>query len=224
MRRWPHRFVCVAIAAMLILFFNLHASAQDDPGWLLYQKGDYAGAAQRFLTDAKAGKRLAQFNYAMMLLRGETSGSTDQALSWLRKSADLGLAQAQYNLGLLYENGKIGPLSQTEATRWFRHAAEQGHTDAAVSLATQYFLGRGAPKNESEAARWYESAAEDGDVGSQYIIASCYERGYGVAINLPRALLWYIAAARQGDAVASAKAQALAKQVREAQRDGAVKR
>ena len=203
-----------ALPCFIVWLVSTHALGADDPAWLQYRQGDFAGAAQRYLSDAHAGNRLAQFNYAMMVLRGETAGSAADALSWLRKSADQGLAQAQYNLGLLYENGRLVATSQTLATQWFRRAAEQGHTQAAVSVATQYFLGRGVPKDEAEAARWYETAAEDGDAGAQYIIASSYEHGYGVAKDLRRALLWYVAAARQGDAVAGAKAKAVAKQIK----------
>jgi len=203
-----------ALLLLIAFLLSSHALSAEDPAWLHYRQGDYARAAQRYLTDARAGQRLAQYNYAMMVLRGETAGSGGDALAWLRKSADQGLAQAQYNLGLLYENGRLVAPSQTQATQWFRRAAEQGHTPAAVSLATQYFLGRGVARDEGEAARWYETAAEDGDAGAQYIIASSYEHGYGVTQDLRRALLWYVAAARPGDAVASAKAKAVAKQIK----------
>jgi uncharacterized protein len=172
-----------------------------------YQRGDHTAAARDFELRAKRGDRLAQFNLAMMIYRGEATGDKDAGLAWLRKSADQGLAQAQFNLGLLYENGAGVPRSQTDATLWFKRAAEQGHTDAQVSLATQYMLGRGAPKDFAQAAIWYERAAQGDDVAAQYIIASFYEHGDGVKQDLLKARGWYVQAARQGDVLAKEKAR-----------------
>ena len=123
------------------------------------------------------------------------------------------MAQAQYNLGLLYESGVGVPRSLTTATAWWEKAAEQGHADAQVQLATQYFLGRGAPKDWKLAARWYEAAAENGDAGAQYIIGSFYEHGDGVAQDLRKALDWYVLAARQGDVGAAVQAKDVARRL-----------
>ena len=134
-------------------------------------------------------------------------------VDWLRKAAEAGLAQAQYNLGLLYESGIGVTRSLTAATEWWEKAAEQGHVDAQVQVGTQYFLGRGAPKDWTLAAKWYEAAAENGDVGAQYLIASFYEHGDGVAQDLKRALVWYLQAARQGDAGAALQATDVARRL-----------
>ena len=110
----------------------------------------------------RRGDRLAQYNLAMMLMRGEgTAVDIDAGVDWLTKAADAGMAQAQYNLGLLAESGIGVARSLTTATAWWQKAAEQGHAEAQVQLATQYFLGRGAPKDWKLAAKWYEAAAEE---------------------------------------------------------------
>lgn len=209
----PFQCAAVRVFLALALLCSHVASLADDPGWQAYQRGDFETAAKLYEEAAKHGERLAEFNFAMTLFRGEAPGSKSSALKWLRKAAEQGLPQAQYNLGLLYENGEGLPRSQADATTWFRLAAGQGHTDAQVSLATQYFLGRGAPKDYAEAARWYEAAAEGGDVGAQYIIASMYEHGDGVAEDLRQAVFWYAHAARQGDALAQEKAREVAKRL-----------
>ena len=95
------------------------------------------------------------------------------------------MAQAQYNLGLLYESGVGVTRSLTSGDHVVAaRRREQGHTDAQVQLATQYFLGRGAAKDWKLAAKWYEAAAAGGDAGAQYIIGSFYEHGDGVAHDL----------------------------------------
>ena len=39
--------------------------------------------------------------------------------------AEQGNAQAQFNLGVMYEAGRSAPQSYVEALKWFRKAAEQ---------------------------------------------------------------------------------------------------
>ena len=151
----------VLAAAMLLAAVTMtFAATLPDTGWRAYQKRDYAAARADFEQRARDGDRVAQFNLAMMLMRGE-AGAVDIAsgLPWLQRAADAGLAQAQYNLGLMYESGVGVPRSLTSATLWWSKAAEQGHADAQVQLATQYFLGRGAAKDWMLAAKWYEAAA-----------------------------------------------------------------
>ena len=180
---WIVVLVCACVAGPVLA---------ADAGWLAYERGDYAAARNFYDAAARAGDRLAQYNLAMMLMRGE-GGTADAGAGvvWLRRAADAGMAQAQYNLGLLFESGVGVPRSLTSATTWWEKAAEQGHADAQVQLATQYFLGRGAPKDWKLAARWYEAAAGNGDAGAQYIIGSFYEHGDGVAQDLRKALDWY---------------------------------
>jgi uncharacterized protein len=203
---------CLATAALAA-----STSAPDtDAGWQAYRRGDYAQAFADYQAAASKGDRLAQFNVAMMLLRGEGApADVAGGIAWLTRSANAGMAQAQYQMGLLAESGTGMPRSLTEATAWWQKAAEQGHTQAQVELATQYFLGRGAPKDWKLAAKWYEAAAEGGDVGAQYIMGSFYEHGDGVAQSLQRALRWYTLAAQQGDIGAAVQAQDVARRLAE---------
>ena len=218
---WSETRAVIALATVLAFASASRAAmaAPNPAAWQAYERHDYATAAKLYAEGARKGDRLAQFNYAMMLLRGEAvAAERGEAVSWLRKAAEAGMMQAQYNLALLYERGTGVPKSLTDATAWFERAAEQGHTDAQVSVATQYFLGRGAPKDYARAAHWYREAADGGDVGAQYILASMYEKGDGVARDLRLALHWYTQAAHQGDAVALVKARAVARQYQEEQR------
>lgn len=202
----------LAVAASCLLGAALPATlaSAEDAGWRAYERGDFTAAARAYEAGAKRGERLAEYNYAMMILRAEAPGSPEQALGLIRRSAARDYAQAQFTLALLYESGKLVPKSLADATAWFRRAAEHGHVEAQIATGTQYFLGRGAPKDETEACRWYERAADAGDAGAQYLAASCYEHGYGEWPKDPdRALGWYVQAARGGDVAAAAKAKAL---------------
>ncbi|GAB3250461.1 tetratricopeptide repeat protein [Chitinimonas naiadis] len=176
-----------------------------------YARQDHATALRRYRQLAEHGNALAQFNYAMMLKRGEGGTTKDNWQDWLSKAATAGLPEAAYVLGIAYENGEGVVRSQPDATRWFLKAARSGHTAAQLSVGTQYFLGRGTTRDMAQAAHWYEKAAEGGDMAAQYLIASLYESGDGVAIDRGQALMWYGAAARQGDITAKLKAEALAR-------------
>ena len=50
----------------------------------------------------------------------------------VRLAAEQGDADAQYNLGAMYDNGRGVPEDDAEAVRWFRLAVEQGHAGAQV--------------------------------------------------------------------------------------------
>ena len=79
--------------------------------------------------------------------------------SWLL-AAELGDAEAQYNLGLLYVEGQGVPKSDVEAVEWWRLAAEQGHARAQHNMAVMYAKGQGVPQDDVEAAKWRRRAAE----------------------------------------------------------------
>ena len=208
----PHRLPLLALALLpLSLLAAEPGQATLDSAYTAYNKGDAKTAGATYRTLAASGNHLAQFNYAMMLKRGEITGDTTAWLPMLEKAAQGGVMSAAYALGVAYEHGEGVARSQVTATHWFQVAAEKGDVEAEVSLATQYFLGRGAPHDDALAARWYEKAAEGGDVGAQYIVASMYEHGNGVAVDPARALTWYSAAARQGDPAAKIKAAAIAR-------------
>ena len=44
-----------------------------------------------------------------------------------RARAEEGVAEAQFNLGVMYAEGRGVPQDDAEAARWYRLAAEQGY-------------------------------------------------------------------------------------------------
>ena len=69
--------------------------------------------------------------------------------------AEQGHAEAQYNLGGMYAEGRGVPQDYGEATKWFRKAAEQGHAEAQYNLGGMYFRGRGVPRDFVLAHMWF---------------------------------------------------------------------
>jgi hypothetical protein len=85
-----------------------------------------------------------------------------EAAKWLRKAADLGLAQAETSLGAMYASGEGVPQSRAEAIRWTRAAADQGDARAQYVLGLMYCDGRGDPQDLVQAHMWLNLAAAQG--------------------------------------------------------------
>jgi TPR repeat protein len=182
-----------------------------------YNAGNLAAALTEFRGAAERGSRLAQFNYAMMLLNGEgTPVNVDEGKKWLRKAADANMSHAQYVYGKMYDDGEFVERDPVEAHRWFMKAAAQGHVQAELALANQFLDGRGTERDNKQAFVWYKKAAQGGDMTAQYVTGSFYERGGdGVDRNLNVARAYYAAAAAQGDPAARLKYQQLSAQLRD---------
>ena len=78
-------------------------------------------------------------------------------------AADQGIAQAQYILGVMYENGQGVAQDYSAAMKWYRMAADQGHAQAQCNLGVMYYEGQGVPQNTSQALRWLHKAQAQGD-------------------------------------------------------------
>ena len=118
----------------------------------------------------------------------------------LRKAAEQGNADAQYDFGVLYANGKGGvPKDHAEALKWFRKAAEQGHAQAQFDLVVPYAFGFGVPKDYAEAFKWFRKAAERGRMDAQNNLGDMYAEGRGVPQDYVAAYAWSSVAAASGD-------------------------
>jgi TPR repeat protein len=62
-------------------------------------------------------------------------------VAWLRKAAEQGNADAQFDLGVMYDNGQGVPQDDKEAVVWLRKVAEQGPADAQYRLGLMYLIG-----------------------------------------------------------------------------------
>ena len=70
----------------------------------------------------------------------------------LRARAAQGDAEAQFNIGVMYAEGRGVPRDDAEAVRWYRLAAEQGHAYAQFNLGVMYAYGEGVPQDDVQAS------------------------------------------------------------------------
>lgn len=78
------------------------------------------------------------------------------------------LAQAEYDLAVMYETGKGMPQDYNAAFKLFEKAANRNNFDAKYKLAEMYELGRGTTKNIHKSFELYSYAAYNGYPKAQY--------------------------------------------------------
>lgn len=133
------------------------------------------------------------------------------ALPLLRESANIGNANAQYQLGLIYYFGE-DYYDLEQALKWFRKAAQKDILMAQVMLGSIYddgLAGKNLLEAESGAQYWFRKAlpgllsnANRGDSLAQSILGGMYENGTGVTENDKQAIYWYRKAAEKNQIMA----------------------
>jgi len=93
-------------------------------------------------------------------------------LKWITLAAEQGNANAQFNLGTMYENGLGIALNYNAALKWYRLAAEQGNANAQYYLGWMHHKGLGVPQNDKTAVKWYRLAAKQGHADAQFSLGS----------------------------------------------------
>ena len=123
-------------------------------------------------------------------LTAYNNGDYATALKEWKPLAEEGDVDAQYYLGVLYDNGDGVPQDYKEAVRWYKLAAEQGVAEAQFNLGNMYYDGQGVSVDYKEAVRWFTLAAEQGDVDAQYNLDFIHRKGLGVPQDDKEAV-WY---------------------------------
>jgi len=109
-------------------------------------------------------------NEAALRVAGQRSADPQaqaESLPDLRKLADQGDADAQWQMGVRYHNGEDVPQDDMQAMQWFQRAGEQGNVAAQSALGAYYWAGRGVPEDLSKAYFWSAIALAHGDENSK---------------------------------------------------------
>lgn len=143
--------------------------------------------------------------------RGGVAQNFERAALWFREAADNKVANAGYNLGVLYHQGLGVEKDINRALYWYKEAAKLGHPEAQYNLGISYIEGIGTEYNAPLAAAFFESAANQGVVEAAYNLGLIYENGLiDDGAKSEDALLWYKIAADGGSTDARAALQQLA--------------
>ena len=169
---------------------------------------------------ATAGDRDAQYELAYRYLTGrDVERNQTDGMRWLRLSAEQGLTEAQWELGirLIAEGGgfstqKKQPRDEEklkEAVRWLKLASDAGLLNASESLAYCYFDGIGVTKDVRTGFSIRLEAARAGFSLSQLNLSWCYANGIGTIQDDIEAYAWLCTARANGEQFTESEMQIL---------------
>ncbi len=121
------------------------------------------------------------------------SGGYIKALNTFYTLAKKDDAKAQYNVGLIYANGKGVQKNLSKAKKWYEKAAKQGNGPAQYNLAQLYHAA-----GETD-AHGYEKAVEAGIMQAYNNLDDLYMEGKGVKQDQQKAFELFQKAASLGD-------------------------
>jgi TPR repeat protein len=147
------------------------------------------GYAQTGRLVQEAAER-GDLNAQMCLAKAYIRWDPTLAAKWFLKAAEQGNAEAQGQIGKMYDRGEGAPKDERMAVTWFRRAAQQGSPEAQYDLALMYKIGSGVPQDYAQALSWYQKAAEQGYAGAQYGLGGMYAEGKGVSPDFVLAYAW----------------------------------
>lgn len=142
---------------------------------------------------------MSNLSAADPLLRKDVPDAATKAAE-LRPRAEAGEAEAQFQLGELYDDPSNGgsPEAVRIALSWYEKAGAQGHVQGANCSGYVLLNGLAGAPDHARAMALLQPIADKGDSWAAQQIAESYERGQGTAVDLPTAVTWYRRAAQAG--------------------------
>lgn len=123
---------------------------------------DEAAAGKLFERAAQGGNPRGVSNLAALSGKSAAPADAARSRSLLAKAAETN-AEAQFQLGLMMQEGVGGPKDDAGARNLFEKAAAQDHPGALERMGAFAKDGRGGPKDTSAAKTYYEKAAALGN-------------------------------------------------------------
>lgn len=119
-------------------------------------------------------------------------------LDGIEQRADNGDAQACFELGALYANGRGVKQNTKQARKWLKKAVGKEYTAAYTLLAWLYLNDESLGHSDTEAIELFLTAANAGDSDAQCSLGDIYLEGAaGIEPNIKAMLQWYTSAAQQ---------------------------
>ena len=165
--------------AALLLSVNVYSQSLPDTidnAFLLYTKGDFANAIQMLETLSNQGNARAKSLLGVIYYNGSGVEPDDTlAYTFFREAAELGDADAQFNLADMYMYVDELPVEfedrYEEAARWYFSAANNGHSEAQYTLGLLLLAGTGVIQDPDQAIIWIRRAADAGLVEAQQYVS-----------------------------------------------------
>ena len=137
-----------------------------------------------FLTNAESG--LAQAWQSLFLLhsgKGNSEASDQDCFQYVQRAAELGVIESQFELGLVYRDGKFGQSVDTnKAEKWLLSAVNADNSY--MHTVYMFYSSRGEPGDEEQAFHWLSMQVQHtgGSAVTGYLARS-YKAGNGVKVD-----------------------------------------
>ncbi len=186
-------------------YFQARAAKYDDDIRKIGQ-GYFGREYHSYLEQAQMWFKLAQnqdhreslYEYGLTLANGLDKSMVGMGQGCIARSAVMGYAEAQVQLGIYHRNGSNNfDVDLPEALYNFTEAAQQDHPVALAELADMHANGLGTPLDKNKAFEFSVRSAEAGYPDGQFNLAKCYAEGIGVEPNEALAVAWLAKSAEQ---------------------------
>ena len=149
---------------------------------------------------ADAGNPSAEFNHAQVLVADNPGDKgLHLALPYYEKSAEQGIADAQYAVAQLYVSLKDIPAAKRDKAReWMVRAARAGFDTAQLDMGIWLVNGVGGKRDAKAGFNWLRVAANRGNVVAQNKLAHLYINAVGTGPDPIEAGKWYVMSRRAG--------------------------
>ncbi len=154
------RVAAALVAVLLLAAADLRAADPPPPG------------AAQLLERAEAGDPWAQLNLGAAFDNGLAGLPLDpvRAVTWYRRAAAAGLAEAQFNLAHCLVTGNGTARNDAEALTWMLRAAEQGLASAQFLAGVMLVEGIGSAPDRERALPWLQRAAANGNTDAAALL------------------------------------------------------
>ena len=160
------------------ILFSLHSNAQNSTKIIKASSISKYRAVESPKPVVVAKKKdmndpVVQYETGMNYMYGKGGVEMDEitAIKWLRKSADQGNRDAQFEMGVAYYWGFKRTTGIDKDLKisyeYLLKAANQGHVGAQTWIGDMHEKGKGTVKDWDKAVYWYKKAAAQGDEGSK---------------------------------------------------------
>jgi uncharacterized protein len=194
------RFALVIFALALLACSN-----RDENDGQRISAGSHAAEIIKLQENALPSEAKAQFDLALQLLtKTNDNAASRQAAVLMQKAAEQNLPDAEFALGLMYDQGRGVDVDKARAGKLILKAAKGGLPIAQHAAGNMYIKGlNGVTTNFVEAAKWFRTAADQGYADSQEEFASLLAIGMGVTKDSAEAAKWWEKAAVNGNSTAA---------------------
>lgn len=140
----------------------------------------------------------------MNAMPSDFKSAADREKEFLRENADLlksaneGNAQSQFELGLIYYQGKEIAKNYDNAFSWFSKASQNNHPGSSFYLGIMYMDGNGTDKDCAQSLKYYKKAASANVPDASYNLSVLYSKGECVTKNMETSHYWLLQSAENG--------------------------